>query len=79
MNGLRRQVNYHGIFADTVKKNRHLRESVNLWNYHWSTAVLGRETERRGAVYLTEYPRASMQAENPRLKVSICLLYAAVA
>jgi len=24
--------------------------------------------------YLTEYPRASMQAENPRLKVSICLL-----
>jgi hypothetical protein len=30
-------------------------------------------------VYLTEYPRASMQAENPRLKVSICLLYAALA
>jgi hypothetical protein len=29
--------------------------------------------------YLTEYPRASMQAENPRLKVSICLLYAALA
>ena len=24
--------------------------------------------------YLTEYPRASMQAENPRLNVSICLL-----
>jgi hypothetical protein len=29
--------------------------------------------------YFTEYPRASMQAENPRLKVSICLLYAALA
>jgi len=29
---------------------------------------------RWGAVYLTEYPRASKQAENPRLKVSICWL-----
>jgi hypothetical protein len=31
------------------------------------------------AVYLTEYPRASMQAENPRLKVLICWLYVALA